>query len=47
MTPAEFLAEQLAGTREWTLKLIADLKGDDWTFQPRRGWGTRCGYAGT
>jgi hypothetical protein len=31
------LAEQLDDTRAWTLKLIADLKGDDWTFQPKPG----------
>ena len=34
MTQSELLAEQLDATRAWTLKLIADLKGDDWTFQP-------------
>lgn len=33
MKLAEFLAQQLDGSREWTLRLIADLKGDDWTFQ--------------
>lgn len=37
MSPAELLAEQLDGTRDWTLKLIADLRGDDWTFQPAPG----------
>jgi hypothetical protein len=37
MNLAESLAEQLNGTREWTLKLLADLKGDDWTFQPAGG----------
>jgi len=26
-------------TREWTLKLLADLKPDDWTFQPATGLG--------
>lgn len=35
----ELLAVQMDGTREWTLKLIADLKGDDWSFQPRPGLG--------
>lgn len=34
---AEALAEQIDGTRAWTLKLIADLKGDDWFFQPAPG----------
>lgn len=37
MTLADFLADQLNGTREWTLKLIADLRGDDWTHQPAPG----------
>ena len=37
MTNAELLADQLDGTREWTLKLLADLKGDDWTSQPAAG----------
>lgn len=37
MTLAELLADQLERTREWTLKLLADLEGDDWTFQPARG----------
>ncbi len=37
MTSPELLADQLDGTRLWTLKLIADLKGDDWTFQPAPG----------
>jgi len=31
------LADQLDGTREWTKKLIADLKGSDWIFQPAPG----------
>jgi len=47
MTNAELLAEQLDGTREWTLKLIADLKGDDWTYQPGPGLGHAlwlCGH---
>lgn len=47
MTIAEYLAEQLDGTRAWTLKLIADLKGDDWTFQPGAGLGHAlwaCGH---
>ena len=37
MTQAQLLAEQLDGTRAWTLKLIEDLSGDDWTFQPAEG----------
>jgi len=37
MKTAELLARQLDDTRDWTLKLIADLKGDDWTFQPAPG----------
>ncbi len=37
MTQAELLAEQLVDTRDWTLKLIADLSGDDWRFQPAAG----------
>ncbi len=37
MTFAQRLADQLHGSREWTLKLIADLKGDDWFFQPAPG----------
>jgi hypothetical protein len=37
MTQGEMLAEQLDRTREWTLKLIADVRGDDWTFQPAAG----------
>lgn len=37
MTQAELLAEQLQGARDWTLKLIADLKGNDWGFQPGEG----------
>ncbi|MEK6799822.1 MAG: DinB family protein [Planctomycetota bacterium] len=37
MTHAELLAEQLEWTREWTLRLIADLEGADWSFQPGLG----------
>ena len=39
MTNSVLLALQLDGTRDWTLKLIADLKGDDWAFQPAPGLG--------
>lgn len=28
------LIESIEGSRDWTLKLIADLSGDDWFFQP-------------
>ncbi len=37
MTLGEALAEELEYTRDWTLRLIADLDGDDWTFQPAQG----------
>jgi hypothetical protein len=37
MTHAELLTEQLTDTRFWTLKLVADLKGDDWFHQPAAG----------
>lgn len=37
MAISQLLAEQLNGTREWTLKLIADITGDDWKFQPAPG----------
>ncbi len=37
MTQSERLAEQLDGTREWTLKLLDGLSPDDWCFQPAPG----------
>lgn len=37
MTVAQALARELDGTRDWTLKLLADVQGDDWTFQPAPG----------
>lgn len=37
MRIASVLADQLNGTREWTLKLVADINGDDWKFQPAPG----------
>jgi uncharacterized damage-inducible protein DinB len=37
MRIGDVLADQLNGTREWTLKLIADLRADDWSFQPGPG----------
>ena len=50
MTTAELLAQQFADTRDWTRLLIADLQGDDWTFQPGPGlhhalW--LCGHLAT
>lgn len=50
MTQAELLAEQLEGTRDWTRKIIADLKADDWAFQPAPGMGHAlwlCGHLAT
>jgi hypothetical protein len=47
MRISELLAQQLDDTRDWTIKLIADLKGDDWTFQPAPGLGHplwHCGH---
>lgn len=37
MQVQQVLVDQLNGTREWTLKLLADFKGNDWTFQPKPG----------
>jgi len=37
MTTGEFLVDQIDGTRQWTLTLLADLNGDEWTFQPKPG----------
>jgi uncharacterized damage-inducible protein DinB len=37
MRQQELLADQLEWTRDWTKKLIADLRGDDWFFQPAEG----------
>lgn len=37
MTTGQVLAGQLEGTRTWTLKLIADLNGDEWAIQPGAG----------
>ncbi len=39
MKLGEILAEQIDYTRAWTLKLIGDLRGDDWFFQPGPGLG--------
>ncbi len=37
MNAGENLALAVDGSREWTLKLIADVSGDEWTFQPQEG----------
>ncbi len=37
MTQSELLAEQLNDARAWTLALLCDLSGDDWTYQPAPG----------
>ncbi len=37
MNLARVLAEQLDLTRDWTLRLIADMQGDDWAFSPAAG----------
>lgn len=34
MKQAELLADQMQWTRDWTLKLLADVQGDEWYFQP-------------
>ncbi len=47
MTAAELLAQQIEDTRDWTLKIIADFEGDDWSFQPAPGVGHAlwlCGH---
>jgi hypothetical protein len=33
----ELLVDQLETTRDWTRRLLADLSGDDWSFQPAPG----------
>ena len=37
MRQQDLLVEQLEVTRDWTRRLIADLRGDDWSFQPAPG----------
>ena len=37
MTTGELLAEQIQRTRKWTLALIGDLSGDEWTHQVTEG----------
>ena len=47
MNNAELLARQIDDTRDWTLKLLNDFEGDDWSFQPLPGVGHAlwlCGH---
>lgn len=37
MTISESLARELADTRDWTLRLLADFAGDDFAFRPGPG----------
>lgn len=37
MTVAEALALEIDDTRAWTLRLLEDLAGDEWYFQPAEG----------
>ncbi len=37
MTKAMLLAREVDDTRDWTLKLLADLVSDDWAFSPGPG----------
>lgn len=37
MSLGTVLAEQLHGTRDWTLRLLADFADEDWAFQPGPG----------
>lgn len=34
---AKLLADQMEGSRDWTLRLVADVEHDDWLFQPFGG----------
>lgn len=50
MNSGQLLAEQLDRTREWTLMIIEDIRGDEWFFQPAPGlhhalW--LCGHLAT
>lgn len=38
MTLSQLLVQQLIDTRDWTTLLLADMQGDDWTFQPKPGF---------
>ncbi len=47
MTTGEILAQQIDGTRDWTLKLLAEFSGQDWHYQPAPGLGHAlwlCGH---
>lgn len=37
MTLATWLAREVDDTRDWTLRLLADMDGDDWVFSPGPG----------
>ncbi len=37
MSVTDTLIEALDGGRDWTLKLVADVSGDQWTYQPAAG----------
>ena len=37
MKTVDVLIADLEGTRDWTRRLIADLAGDDWAYQPAPG----------
>ena len=37
MTTGQVLADQIEKTREWTLMLLSDIDGDDWTVQLQPG----------
>jgi len=50
MSTAGVLAELMDGSRAWTLKLVEDVRGDEWTYQPGPGlhhilW--LCGHLAT
>lgn len=46
MNILEVLAEQLDRSREWTKLLLADIDGDDWTYQPEPGMAHALWLAG-
>lgn len=37
MSLGAILADQLDGTRDWTMRLLSDIGGGDWTFAPAAG----------
>jgi hypothetical protein len=37
MSLGHVLADQLDGARDWTLRLVADVNGEEWGFQPAPG----------